>query len=1020
VNRDNRPLVNGVNSSLMGTIDPRITCQTCRHGLTGNCPGHLGHIELPVPLYHVQFIESVFRLLKVTCFWNSCLLFDPADAKVQRIIDQCRDNLSQRFLELTPPSKAYATCRCCGKPQPRYEQPHTNTIVAHWSTAMREKLIESVGGRALTPLEEEVFLRPLVPADAASILRNMKDEDLVTLGQDPVNSHPSWAIITKLVVPPPVLRPGMVHFEGSRSGGQDESTQKLRDILRKREELNNTLQSRKDNGEVIPLYLFLPEQEARWASVPLPDEMTGIQVTDVLDHTAITSLLDPNAEFDEDPLPPPLTDDAPPTPSAPTLIRSAMTAGLAGQKPPARKRRRVVTKDIQNHYGLATEIAELQEEVGSYFRTDTKAPKAGTTGGSAASTNNPSKEKIEEAARAERGNGSASSRRGARGGRGGRGGSNSRDRPGRSLTTKFKGKRGIFRSNLLGKRVEFCARTVISPDPFLDMDEVGVPLPVALTLTYQERVTRWNIEHLQQAVLTGPKKLGGASNVFLQQGGQMQMISLEHFKGENRLIVLKPGDVVERYMKDGDLLLFNRHPSLHKLSMMGHRAKIWGGKTFRFNPLVCKPYNADFDGDEMNIHFLQNEAARAEAQELCSVSKNLLAAKNNAGTCGMIQDGTSGVFMLTRRDSFLTRAQVMQCMMQARHLLEPHQQVYELPPPAVMKPQKLWTGKQILSWFLPRSLSYDRFQKGAEEDEVVKNFEDMQERHVHIVGGEVLTGCLTSECTGAGSGSLMHQIANDLDQTRAMHFLSDVNRLAIFYLYTKGHTIGIADCLPPPDLKARSQEKMEKCMELIRVFREQPNLDLALTAHEQELHEIRLQNSLLDSVTKDLSRSINPRTNNMARLVDSGAKGTKMSEAMIMLSVGAQTLNGKQLRPENGKRVLPSMPIEGDPTPRGKGYIDRSYIQGLTAVQLYLSFITGRDALIAVAVKVSTFLSPLLPRADFFSPCRPPLSVICPGPCSEMWSRRSRRRMDRCAILVDESFRGLMEVMAWTASSWSV
>ena len=192
----------------------------------------------------------------------------------------------------------------------------------------------------------------------------------------------------------------------------------------------------------------------------------------------------------------------------------------------------------------------------------------------------------------------------------------------KGLCQRLKGKHGRFRGNLSGKRVDFSGRTVISPDPNLRIDQVAVPERVAKVLTYPERVTAFNIERLRKNVINGPDIHPGATYLTLQSSGFKRFLK---FGNRTKLAAdLMIGDTIDRHLQDNDIVLFNRQPSLHKLSIMSHFVKVRPWRTFRFNECVCTPYNADFDGDEMNLHVPQTEEARTEAVCLMGVFLNLL------------------------------------------------------------------------------------------------------------------------------------------------------------------------------------------------------------------------------------------------------------------------------------------------------------------------------------------------------------------------------------------------------------
>ncbi|GAY38217.1 hypothetical protein CUMW_035030 [Citrus unshiu] len=225
-------------------------------------------------------------------------------------------------------------------------------------------------------------------------------------------------------------------------------------------------------------------------------------------------------------------------------------------------------------------------------------------------------------------------------------------RPLSGFVQRLKGKQGRFRGNLSGKRVEYTGRTVISPDPNLKITEVAIPIRMARILTYPERVSDHNIEK----VLYG--------------------------KFRNQLAVeLKSGCIVDRHLEDGDVVLFNRQPSLHRMSIMCHRARIMPWRTLRFNESVCNPYNADFDGDEMNMHVPQTEEARTEALLLMGVQNNLCTPKNGEILVASTQDFLTSSFLITRKDTFYDRAafSLMCCYM------GDGMDRVDLPTPAILK-----------------------------------------------------------------------------------------------------------------------------------------------------------------------------------------------------------------------------------------------------------------------------------------------------------------------------------------------
>ena len=235
----------------------------------------------------------------------------------------------------------------------------------------------------------------------------------------------------------------------------------------------------------------------------------------------------------------------------------------------------------------------------------------------------------------------------------------------KTLTQRLKGKEGRFRGNLSGKRVDFSARTVISPDPNIDINEVGVPIDVAQRLTIPERVTPWNIDELKSLIRNGPDQYPGAFTSFRPDGRRVRLEFVT--ERESLAEAIQPGFVVERHIRDNDIVLFNRQPSLHRMSIMAHSVKVLPYKTFRLNPCVCPPYNADFDGDEMNLHVPQGEEARTEAKLLMQVQDQILSPRYGGPIIGAKTDLLSAAYLLTRKSTYLTKEEVGKLLVAARY-----------------------------------------------------------------------------------------------------------------------------------------------------------------------------------------------------------------------------------------------------------------------------------------------------------------------------------------------------------------
>ena len=350
-------------------------------------------------------------------------------------------------------------------------------------------------------------------------------------------------------------------------------------------------------------------------------------------------------------------------------------------------------------------------------------------------------------------------------------------RPLKTLAQRLKGKEGRFRSNLSGKRVNFSARTVISPDPNISINEVGVPEMIATEVTVPVFVTEWNIEAMKKFIMNGPNVHPGANYVIRPDERKIRVYDETK---ETVIEKLEPGFVVERHLMDGDVVLFNRQPSLHRMSMMAHEVKVLPYKTFRLNLCVCPPYNADFDGDEMNMHVFQTEESRAEAKSLMRVQEHILSPRFGGPIIGGIHDHISGAYLLTREGSVFSEEDVFQMVKHAR---------MALPKPT----GKDWTGKQVFSLLLPKDLNMVYKAEICRKcDECLKQ-ECKNDAYVVIDNGQIITGAMDEKAYGAFSGKILDSIVKEYGTDKAREFLDSSTKLAISGIMKRGFTTSTAD-----------------------------------------------------------------------------------------------------------------------------------------------------------------------------------------------------------------------------------
>lgn len=513
-------------------------------------------------------------------------------------------------------------------------------------------------------------------------------------------------------------------------------------------------------------------------------------------------------------------------------------------------------------------------------------------------------------------------------------------RPVKSIRARLKGKEGRLRGNLMGKRVDFSARTVITGDPNLSLDEVGVPRSIARTLTYPETVTPYNIAKLHQLVQNGPNEHPGAKYIIRDDGTR---IDLRHHKRAGE-ITLGYGWKVERHIVDGDFIIFNRQPSLHKESMMGHRVRVMPYSTFRLNLSVTSPYNADFDGDEMNLHVPQSEETRAEISQLCMVPLNIVSPQRNGPLMGIVQDTLAGVYKLCRRDVFLTKEQMMNV------LLWVPEWDGVIPQPAIIKPRPRWTGKQLASMVIPKYVHLHQ-PNDAHEDSPLKD------DGLLVHGGELVFGLLTKKNVGATGGGIIHIIFNERGPDAAMAFFNGCQRVINYWLLHNGFSIGIGDTIPD---KA-TIEKIEGAINLQKD--EVTELTKKATANQLEsLPGMNVRETFESQVSKALNTARDKAgtkteeslkdINNAVIMARSGSKGSTINISQMTAVVGQQSVEGKRIPFGFKYRTLPHF-TKDDYSPESRGFVENSYLRGLTPTEFFFHAMAGREGLIDTAVKTA-------------------------------------------------------------------
>ena len=558
----------------------------------------------------------------------------------------------------------------------------------------------------------------------------------------------------------------------------------------------------------------------------------------------------------------------------------------------------------------------------------------------------------------------------------------SNGRPLKGIKKRLTGKEGIIRNNLMGKRVDKSARTVIGPDPTLKVDEIAIPHDIAEILSYPVMVNRYNLEEMKACVREG------RANFLLRDRGRVRinlryattrqgtklffgdviqkrngrirtvrtekdLFSLEpgdlvYRNGEplpvvpnsTRDVDIRIGDVIERKLIDGDILLLNRQPTLHKGSMIAQKIRILPGKTIRLNLAVTASFNADFDGDEMNLHCPASPETEAELRLLSSLSQNLITNQSSKANIIIVQDTLLGIYLMTKknplfvfsRDDFYQTAVVLEDLTRMESKLSRYRSRLGLP-------ETWYDGRMLFSLLLPDDFWYRD-----------KNDADPLEPEVIIEEGLLLYGAIKKTNLGSSHKSFITLFFHEYGEQRCMRFINEVQFLANRYLLLVGFTVGISDCL------VSKKNEIASCVS--RSFLKAKSIEEH--THDERIREIYISYALSGARDTGMSIAKNAlsESNHFVSTVVSGAKGDYFNIAQITGLLGQQNLNGRRIQPvlSGNKRTLPHYPLEesqytDDMRYESKGFIRSSFVHGLSPREFFFHAMTGREGITDTAMK---------------------------------------------------------------------
>ena len=488
-------------------------------------------------------------------------------------------------------------------------------------------------------------------------------------------------------------------------------------------------------------------------------------------------------------------------------------------------------------------------------------------------------------------------------------------RPLRTLKSRFGAKTGRVRGNLMGKRVDFSARSVITPDANIELDELGVPEEIAINLTFPEIVSPYNRDRLLGYVKNGPDKHPGAKSVYLKADDRT--VSLRYVNPDT--IDIREGDVVHRHLIHGDIVLFNRQPSLHKASMMAHRVVVLPYSTFRLNVSATRPYNADFDGDEMNMHVPQSIASATELRYIASVLRNIISPRTNSPIIQLFQDTMTGAYRISQPGVKVPEPIAMNIL--ARLKL-----------PFVRKGVS-WTGSELISAAFPM-MNY----KGR----------------INLKNGQLEEGNILQK---GGVSGLLHVVYTDFGPERCGQLINDIQSIVTQYNLYTGFSVGTSDLIanqPTREFVAEQLKKgRDRVAEILSAVHSGQFVNLQGLSDGAQLEDD------ISSALKEVAASINTKVigsldkaNRIVQMVDSGSKGGEQNITQMVALLGQQLIEGKRVQYTLQDRTLPHFARYDDGV-ESRGFVQHSFVDGLMPAEFFYHAQAGREGLIDTAVKTS-------------------------------------------------------------------
>lgn len=499
-----------------------------------------------------------------------------------------------------------------------------------------------------------------------------------------------------------------------------------------------------------------------------------------------------------------------------------------------------------------------------------------------------------------------------------------------SVTQRFNTKDGLFRNNGQGKRVNSCGRSVITPNPLCHIREVTLPLITAMELTYPEIVTEMNVESLHKIVQNRAIKYPGANFVYFANRDETK--DLRYAQGD---IQLRPGDVVHRHLQDGDMIMFNRQPTLHKLGMLGMQVKVRRAVnstqlsnvnnilTYSFPPPVCKPFNADYDGDEMNIHAPQSSSTVIELKYSASLPKQIISVAKCSPCISLYFDTLLGSYFLTDEIYKFNKSEILDLISNL------DMDIDTLLPDGITE----MTGKDIISKLLPIELC-------------------MKTSNIDIECGQFKSGILTKSNAGTyKKGNIFHNIWELNGPFVCCDSINNMTKLANQFVLQRGFTISLKDIMFNDIIRKKVKElSKDACDKVDMLFRSVENGE-----EQQEIVEHLINQELgvvREECTKFALQYLDKSNNLFCMIKGAGSRGSDINIGQLGCILGQQDYESGRIPTDYNRRSLPYY-CQGDNSAKARGFITNSFLDGINPTEFFFHCMVGRVGLIDTAVKTA-------------------------------------------------------------------